>query len=99
MATRTRQDPVYALGHSDRELERLGVQAKLFDPLTQQLFSDAGIVPGMRVLDVGSGSGDVSFLAARMVGPSGEVIGTDKSTAAVATANRRAAALQLSNVR
>jgi ubiquinone/menaquinone biosynthesis C-methylase UbiE len=93
------KDPGYVLGHSDRELERLSVQAKLFDPLTQQLFRDAGIAPGMRVLDVGSGSGDVSFLVGRMVGPSGEVIGTDKSPAAVDTAKSRAAALQLPNVR
>jgi tRNA A58 N-methylase Trm61 len=95
LVTGERKDPVYALGHSDRELARLSVQAKLFDPLTEQLFRDAGIVPGMRVLDVGSGSGDLAFLAARIVGPSGEVIGADKSPAAVATASRRAAALQL----
>jgi ubiquinone/menaquinone biosynthesis C-methylase UbiE len=30
-------------------------------------------VPGMRVLDVGSGAGDVAFLAADLVGPGGEV--------------------------
>jgi SAM-dependent methyltransferase len=66
---------------------------------------DRAVVPGCRdrtwyaVLDVGSGSGDLAFLAARIVGPSGEVIGADKSPAAVATASRRAAALQLSNVR
>jgi hypothetical protein len=66
MFTGTRQDLVYALGHSDRELARLGLQARLFDPLTRQLFRDAGIAPGMRVLDVGSGSGDVAFLADRI---------------------------------
>ena len=66
MFTGTRQDPVYALGHSDRELARLSLQARLFDPLTRQLFRDAGVAPGMRVLDVGSGSGDVAFLADRI---------------------------------
>jgi ubiquinone/menaquinone biosynthesis C-methylase UbiE len=54
----------------------------LFDPLTRQLFRDAGIAPVMRVLDVGSASGDVAFLAARMVGPEGGGIGTDKSRGA-----------------
>jgi hypothetical protein len=68
MVNGTRKNPVYALGQSDRELERLSVQAKLFDPLTHQLLRDTGIAPGMRVLDVGSGSGDVSFLADRMRG-------------------------------
>jgi cyclopropane fatty-acyl-phospholipid synthase-like methyltransferase len=65
----------YVLGHSDRELERLSTQARLIDPITRQIFRAAGIVPGMRVLDVGSGAGDVAFLAAEMVGDAGEVVG------------------------
>ena len=48
----------------DRELERLHLQAKLVDPITRQFLNEAGIVPGMRVLDVGSGAGDVAFLLA-----------------------------------
>src|SRR2546423_3429472 len=64
-----------------------------------QFFRDAGIEAGMHVLDVGCGSGDVSFLAARMVGPAGEVVGLDRAPAAVAMATRRAAQLQLSNTR
>ena len=40
-----------------------------------------------RVLDVGCGAGDVSFLLARMVGPSGTVVGVDRSEDAVAMAN------------
>ena len=54
----------YALGHFSRELDRLSFQGTVFAPFTRQLFTQAGIKPGMRVLDVGSGSGDVSFLAA-----------------------------------
>jgi tRNA A58 N-methylase Trm61 len=52
------------LGHSDRELERLRRQAQLIDPITLQFLTEAGIANGMRVLDVGSGAGDVAFLAA-----------------------------------
>jgi cyclopropane fatty-acyl-phospholipid synthase-like methyltransferase len=48
----------YALGHSELELERLAHQAQLFAPFTRQLFEQAGIVPGMRILDVGCGAGD-----------------------------------------
>src|SRR5262245_29840276 len=66
------EGPAYALGHSERELERLGVQARLVDPVTRRFFVEAGVVSGMRVLDVGSGVGDVSFLAAELVGESGE---------------------------
>ena len=92
-------DAAYVLGHAEKELERLITQSRLFEPFTAQLFRDAGIAPGMRVLDVGSGSGDVAFLAARMVGPTGQVVGVDRSPVAVATAGRRALALELSNTR
>jgi len=87
----------YALGHSDRELERLAVQARLIDPITRRFFRDAGIVPGMRVLDVGSGVGDVAFLAAELVGETGEVVGVDRAPAALVAARRRADALSLRN--
>lgn len=80
----------YALGHSERELRRLGVQARLVDPITRRFFAEAGIAPGMRVLDVGSGVGDVAFVAAELVGEEGTVIGTDRSAAALALARRRA---------
>jgi SAM-dependent methyltransferase len=90
--------PVYALGHSTRELERLSTQGHLLEPLTRQLFRDAGIGPGMRVLDVGSGAGDVAFLAADLVGITGEVIGMDRSEAALDIARARAKARSLRNV-
>jgi SAM-dependent methyltransferase len=99
MDTPQRRDAAYVLGHADKELQRLTMQSRLFEPFTAQLFRDAGLAPGMRVLDVGSGSGDVAFLAARMVGPSGQVVGLDRSAVAVATASRRALARELSNTR
>jgi len=88
----------YVLGHSDRELDRLAVQARLIDPITRRFFLDAGIVPGMRVLDVGSGVGDVAFLAAELVGARGEVVGTDRALTALAVARDRADARSLHNV-
>ena len=45
--------------------------------------------PGMRVLDIGCGSGDVSLLLAEMVGPTGSVVGIDRSAAAQAMARDR----------
>lgn len=88
----------YSLGHSERELQRLGVQARLIEPITRRYFVDAGISRGMRVLDVGSGAGDVAFLVAELVGPSGEVVGTDRVVAALQTARQRAKDRSLSNV-
>jgi ubiquinone/menaquinone biosynthesis C-methylase UbiE len=89
---------VYALGHSEHELERLSRQAEVFLPFTRQLFEQAGIGPGMRVLDVGSGAGDVSFLAADLVGPGGRVIGVDCAEVAVAWASMRARSREIGNV-
>jgi ubiquinone/menaquinone biosynthesis C-methylase UbiE len=90
--------PAYVLGHSDRELDRLRSQARLIDPITRQIFSAAGIVPGMRVLDVGSGAGDVAFLAAEMVGDAGEVVGVERVPAALTAARARAEGRGLRNV-
>jgi ubiquinone/menaquinone biosynthesis C-methylase UbiE len=88
----------YALGHSERELDRLSMQAHAFDPFTRQLFRDAGLGSGMRVLDVGCGSGDVAFLAAQLVGPTGSVIGVDRTPAAISRARTRAESKRISNV-
>ena len=82
----------YLLGHSDFELQRLARQAKQIAPATGEYFREAGMTHGMRVLDVGSGAGDVAFLAADLVGPSGEVIGTDIAPAAIAAARDAAIA-------
>ena len=56
----------YALGSTDAEHERLIWQAERFALLTERLFREAGIGQGQRVLDIGSGVGDVALLAARL---------------------------------
>lgn len=94
----TANGPEYVLGHSDRELARLKAQAALIDPTTRRFLRAAGITPGMCVLDVGSGAGDVAFLAAELVGDFGSVIGVDRAPAAVTVASARAAARALTNV-
>jgi ubiquinone/menaquinone biosynthesis C-methylase UbiE len=88
----------YGLGHSAGELERLRRQAQLLNPITRQYLIEAGIAPGMRVLDVGSGLGDVAFLAAELVGPSGHVVGVDRSPDALVLARSRAKERSLANV-
>jgi SAM-dependent methyltransferase len=88
----------YVLGHSDQEIARLKRQADFIDPPTRQFFREAGIEPGMRVLDVGSGAGHTAFVVAELVGPTGEVIGTDRSPDAVRAAQANAEARSLLNV-
>ena len=87
-----RSNVPYILGHSDAELRRLMLQAALLKPITRRLLLEAGLQPGMRVLDIGCGSGDVSLLLADMVGPTGSVVGIDRSPAAVTLARDRARA-------
>jgi protein-L-isoaspartate O-methyltransferase len=88
----------YALGHTAAELRRLEAQARLINPISRRFFTSAGIGPGMRVLDVGTGAGDVAMLLADLVGPTGQVIGTDLATTAVETARRRVAAAGYNNI-
>ncbi len=84
--------PSYGPGHADHELERLKVQARLIEPITRRWLVESGIEVGMRVLDVGSGVGDVALLAAELVGAAGEVIGTDRVGAPLTVATERARA-------
>jgi SAM-dependent methyltransferase len=79
----------YPFADRAAEDERLVAQAVLFDPLTRRLLQQAGLTFGMRVLDLGSGAGSVSRLAAELVGPSGSVVGIEQDPAAVELARRR----------
>jgi SAM-dependent methyltransferase len=65
---------------------------------TERFLLDAGLLPGMRVLDIGCGRGDVSFLAARLVGEQGQVVGVDRDPAALAFAREGARELGLPHV-
>lgn len=67
--------------------------------LTRRLLLDAGLSDGMRVLDIGCGRGDVSFLAAPLVGDRGQIVGVDSDDDPLAAARERARELGLANVR
>jgi 2-polyprenyl-3-methyl-5-hydroxy-6-metoxy-1,4-benzoquinol methylase len=88
----------YVLGHSEVELKRLATQARLIDPITRRFLVSAGIREGMRVLDVGSGVGDVAILVAGLVGQSGQVVGTDPARTAIDAAESRVRASSLANL-
>ena len=88
----------YAFADRGHEQRRLAGQAELFDPLTERVFRAAGLGVGMRVLDLGSGAGDVSILAARLVGREGEVVGVERDPQAVALATARVTQAGISNV-
>lgn len=88
----------YPLEQSEEEMRRLTLQADvLHTEATRWLFHQAGLKAGMRVLDVGCGAGDVSLLAAEMVGRGGAVVGIDSSPRALETARGRVQRAGLSN--
>jgi SAM-dependent methyltransferase len=78
------------LGAACFELTRLSRRATFVRDLTEALLRRAGVERGMRVLDLGCGIGDTSLLLAKLVGPSGLVVGVDPSAEAIRVAERRA---------
>lgn len=89
----------YAMGRTAGELRRLSLQDRVFAPHSENLFRQAGISEGLRVLDAGCGTGDTTRLLARIVGPSGFVIGVDRDASSLETAESVSAAQGLANVR
>jgi ubiquinone/menaquinone biosynthesis C-methylase UbiE len=77
----------YALGSADAEHERLIRQAAWLAPYSERCFREAGIGKEHRVLDVGSGVGDVALLLAHIVGSSGEVVGIERDPRSISRAS------------
>jgi ubiquinone/menaquinone biosynthesis C-methylase UbiE len=88
----------YALGNTDAEHERLIRQATILAPLTERFFRQARIGLRQRVLDLGSGVGDVAMIVAGLVGPSGEVVGVERDTRSITRARTRVDEAGLDNV-
>jgi len=79
----------YLLGHTATEQERLLQQAAILRNWTSEFFRAAGLQARMRILDVGSGMGDVAMLAAEF---GAQVTGIDSDAAVVQRARSRVAA-------
>ena len=88
----------YPVGENDSQTRRLITQAQLYNPSTRAFLQAAGISKGMKVLELGSGVGDVSLLLADLVGPSGRIVGVELKSAAVETARARVATIGWLNV-
>ena len=74
------------------------MEARLTAPVSERMVELADLRPGMRVLDLASGAGEPSLRAARRVGPTGHVLGTDIDEAVLELARARALREGLSNV-
>lgn len=91
--------PRYVLGSDEAEIARLDAQAASLAQATALLLRAAGIAPGMRVLDLGTGLGHVAFAIAELVGPGGTVVGLDASPRMLEVAEARRCAAGLDQVR
>lgn len=98
MCTISKTDATYVMGHPMGEEVRLQQLGQLLYPSTRHLFEKAGIAPGIKVLDVGSGAGDVAVLLAELVGPEGAIVGVDVYPALLEAARARVRAAEFTNV-
>jgi SAM-dependent methyltransferase len=71
---------------------------KRFAPVVESVLARAGLEPGHRVLDLGTGTGAVAERAAPMVAPAGQVVGIDVSAAMLALAQQRMVTHGITNV-
>lgn len=72
-------DGDYVLGTRDDEVERLGLQHRVWRGRVFEVFRRARISVGQTVLDVGAGPGFVSADLADLVGPTGKVVALERS--------------------
>jgi SAM-dependent methyltransferase len=98
MSKETQTYSDYLFAQATDETRRLKRQSQFFSHFTSHLLDSAGITAGMRVLDVGTGIGDVAFMVAERVGPQGAVVGVDMNPAMVDFARQRAQAAGITNV-
>lgn len=92
------REMTYTMGRSKEETERLIQQSGLYEDITRRFLKEAGLFTGMKVLDIGSGAGDVAFAAAELVGSEGEVVGVDMNAEILETARSRAQEAGFANI-
>lgn len=73
------------------------IAAPAAEVISDRLIALAHVAAGQRVLDIATGVGDPALTAARIVGPSGSVVGIDQAPQMLVAARERATAAGLSN--
>jgi SAM-dependent methyltransferase len=91
-------DGDYILGTRDDEVERLGLQHRVWRPRMLDGWLRAGITVGQTILDVGAGPGFAATDLAEIVGPGGRVIALERSPHFLAALSARAEARGISNI-
>lgn len=92
------QEKDYVLGTHDEEVERLGLQHRVWRPQVLECWQRAGITEGMKVADIGCGPGYATVDLAEIVGPQGHVTAIERSQRFASVAQGAVAARGLRNV-
>lgn len=69
----------YVLGTHDEEIERLGLQHRIWRSKATDAWQRADFTVGQTLLDVGCGPGYATLDLAEIVGPAGRVVGVDRA--------------------
>jgi SAM-dependent methyltransferase len=88
----------YFLGYRQAEQERLQRQALELAPEAEWLFDQIGVQAGARVVEIGCGPQGCLELLSQRVGPTGSVVGVERSEDAVELARKFATERGLKNV-
>ncbi|HEX8137802.1 MAG TPA: class I SAM-dependent methyltransferase [Pyrinomonadaceae bacterium] len=89
----------YVIGTHDEELERLGVQHRVWRPRVLECWRRAGITRGSRVMDVGAGPGYATVDLAEIVEDVGQVIAVERSAHFLRAAREACRLRSLAHVR
>src|SRR5262249_50086331 len=88
----------YVLGTHDQEMVRLGLQHRVWRPVTLDCWERAGVTVGKRVIDLGAGPGYATVDLAEIVGPTGSVAALERSSNFVAALNQSLRVRSLNNI-
>jgi SAM-dependent methyltransferase len=88
----------YILATGGKDIERLRLLHEVYGPGTEALFRRVGLGKGMRVVEVGCGSGNIACWVAEQVGPSGHVVAIDNSPGQIEQARAQAQTRGLGNI-
>ncbi len=77
---------------------RLNVLAEVLYLHTRAFLEAKGLLPGMRLLDVGCGGGNVAMMTARLVGPTGSVTAIDFDREIIALDQQDVVAAGMNNI-
>ncbi|HXZ06241.1 MAG TPA: methyltransferase domain-containing protein [Ktedonobacteraceae bacterium] len=88
----------YLLAGGDAELERLQLQARVWEPEAEKMLDHIGIETGWHCLDLGCGALGILGPLSSRVGPAGRVIGVDLDAKQLAAARTFVEEAELRNV-